>query len=136
MRAGESFENRFQHFFLYRNSSVLVIEFRASSIQKVGSMKGNEVFSSRNCRLNVEIIIIQNVLNQTIKLHKYRKDTTRILYIYILYELLDVVSILFNATRRGEFVKEEKSFSIISFYIEILLIENEFDSKCRIDEGK
>lgn len=63
MRAGESFENRFQHFFLYRNSSVLVIEFRASSIQKVGSMKGNEVFSSRNCRLNVEIIIIQNVLN-------------------------------------------------------------------------
>lgn len=59
-----------------------------------------------------------------------------VFYIFM-YELLDVVSILFNATRRGEFVKEEKSFSIISFYIEILLIENEFDSKIdRIDEGK
>lgn len=46
-RGGESFENRSKHFFLYRNSSVLVIEFRTNSIQKVGSMKGNEIFSSR-----------------------------------------------------------------------------------------
>lgn len=47
MRGRESFENRSKHFFLYRNSSVLVIEFRTNSIQKVGSMKGNEIFSSR-----------------------------------------------------------------------------------------
>lgn len=53
----------------------------------------------------------------------------RVFYIFM-YELLDVVSILFNATRRGEFVKKEKSFqSFLRRNSPVLLIENEFDSK-------